>query len=63
MIQIGGVYTTFSYFCNSIALEMGGVSRYFSKISGSGVDATPVTNVSILNQHGQGAQKGTPKVL
>ena len=42
MIQIGGVYTTFcqeeAYFCKSIAIEMGGVSRYFSKVSGSGVD-------------------------
>ena len=29
-----------AYFCKSIAIEMGGVSRYFSKISGSGVDVT-----------------------
>ena len=30
-----------SYFCKSIAIEMGGVSRYFSsKVSGSGVDVT-----------------------
>ena len=27
-------------FCKSIAIEMGGVSRYFSKISGPGVDVT-----------------------
>ena len=26
--------------CKSIAIEMGGVSRYFSKVSGSGVDVT-----------------------
>ena len=31
-----------AYFCKSIAVEMGGVSRYFSKISGSGVDSTPL---------------------
>ena len=39
MIQIGGVYTTLSakrraYFCKSIAIEMGGVSRYFSESIG-----------------------------
>ena len=41
-IQIGGVYTTKrkAYFCKSIAIEMGGVSRYFSKVLGSGVDVT-----------------------
>ena len=44
MIQIGGgVYIVLSakrraYFCRSIAIEMGGVSRYFSQVSGSGVD-------------------------
>ena len=27
-------------FCNSIAIEMGGVSRHFSKVSGSGVNVT-----------------------
>ena len=27
-----------AYFCQSIAIEMGGVSRHFSKVSGSGVD-------------------------
>ena len=47
MIQIGGVYTTF---CQEEGLRlqkyrdrngrMGGVSRYFSKVSGSGVDLT-----------------------
>ena len=44
VIQIGGVYTTSAkkraYFCRSIAIQMGGVSRYFSKVSGSGVDLT-----------------------
>ena len=44
VIQIGGVYTTFcqeeAYFCRSIAIQMGGVSQYFSKVSGSGVDLT-----------------------
>ena len=42
MIQVGGVHTTFcreeAYFCKSIATEMGAVSRYFSKVSGSGVN-------------------------
>ena len=27
-----------AYFSKSIAIEMGGVARYFSKVSGSGVD-------------------------
>ena len=44
VIHIGGVFTKFfqmrAYFCKSIAVEMEGVSRYFSKVSGSGVDAT-----------------------
>ena len=43
MIQIGGVYTTFcqedSILLQKYAIEMGGVSRYFSKVSGSGVDS------------------------
>ena len=30
-------------FCKSIAIEMGGVSRYFSKVSGSGVDLILLT--------------------
>ena len=29
-----------AYFCKSIVIEMGGVSRFFSKVSGSGVDLT-----------------------
>ena len=44
MIQIGGVYTTFcqeeGILLQKYAIEMGGVSRYFSKVSGSGVDVT-----------------------
>ena len=41
MIQIGGVYTTFcqaeGILLQKYAIEMGGVSRYFSKVLGSGV--------------------------
>ena len=44
MIQIGGVYTTFcqegGILLQKYAIEMGGVSRYISKVSGSGVDLT-----------------------
>ena len=47
VIQIGGdiYYILLSakrraYFCKSIAIEMGGVWRYFSKVSGSKVDLT-----------------------
>ena len=29
-----------AYFCKSIAIEMGGASRYFSNVLGSGVDST-----------------------
>ena len=36
-----------AYFCKSIAIEMGGVSRYFSKVSGSGVDVT-LLNIAML---------------
>ena len=43
-IQIGGVYTTFcqeeGILLQKYAIEMGGVSRYFSKVLGSGVDST-----------------------
>ena len=39
-----------AYFCKSIAIEMGGVSRYFSKASGSGVDLTlPENGESFCN--------------
>ena len=34
-----------AYFCKSIAIEMGSVSRYFSKVSGSGVDSTLLIRV------------------
>ena len=33
-----------AYFSQNIAIEMGGVSRYFSKVSGSGVDLTLLKN-------------------
>ena len=33
-----------AYFCQSIAIEMRGASRYFSKVSGSGVDLTLLIN-------------------
>ena len=35
-----------AYVCKSIAIEMGGVSRYFSKVSGSGVDSRYFSKVS-----------------
>ena len=44
VIQIGGVYTTFCHregiHLQKYAIETGGVSRYFLKISGSGVGVT-----------------------
>ena len=44
VIQIGGVYNTFcqeeGILLQKYATEMGGVSRYLSKVSGSGVDLT-----------------------
>ena len=44
MIQIGGVYTTFcqeeGILLQKYAKKMGGVSRYFSNVLGSGVDLT-----------------------
>ena len=53
MIQIGGVYTTFcqeeGILLQKYAIEMGGVSRYFSKVSGSGVALTLLNMVSISN--------------
>ena len=42
MIQIGGVFTTVCHkdggilWAKSIATEVGGASRYFSKVSGQG---------------------------
>ena len=57
VIQIGGVYTTLcqkrAYFCQSMAIEMGGVSRYFSKVSGSGVDLVLLRERSAVNQFGR----------
>ena len=51
MIQFGGVHTTFcqeeGMLLKSIAMKMGGASRYFSKVSGSGVDLTPETSKMI----------------
>ena len=51
VIQIGGVYTTFcqeeGILCKSIAIEMGGVSRYFANVSGSGVDVTLLISVCV----------------
>ena len=48
-IQIGGVYTTFcqeeGILLQKYAIEMGGVSRYFSKVLGSGVDSTLLNRV------------------
>ena len=54
VIQIGGVYIQRSakrraYFCKSIAIEMGGVSRYFSKVLGSGLDVTLLTAVPVAS--------------
>ena len=38
-----------AYFGQSIAIEMGGVSRYFSEISGSGVDVTLLNKQDYLS--------------
>ena len=52
MIQIGGVYTTFcqeeGILLQKHAIEMGGVSRYFSNVLGSGVDVTFQKNIKPL---------------
>ena len=37
-----------AYFCKSIAIEMGGVSRYFSEVLGSGVDLTLPIKVTLV---------------
>ena len=51
VIQIGGVYTTFcqkeGILLQKYAIEMGGVSRYFSKVSGSGVDVTLLNKANL----------------
>ena len=50
VIQIGGVYTTLcqeeGILLQKYAIEMGGVSRYFSKVLGSGVDLTLLISAS-----------------
>ena len=38
------------YFYRSIAIEMGGVSRYFSKVSGSGVDLTLLIHEGVVHE-------------
>ena len=52
MIQIGVVYTTFcqeeGILLQSITIEMGGVSRYFSKVLGSGVDVILLISIQWL---------------
>ena len=59
-MQIGGVYALFcqeegAYFCKSITVEVGGVLRYFSKLSGSGVDSTLPFSVVVCHANGQPA--------
>ena len=51
VIQISGVFCYFllfgkkrAYFCKTITIEMGGVSQFFSEVSGSGVDFTPLSS-------------------
>ena len=49
LIQIGGVYATFTQeegisSCKSVVIEMGSISRYFSQVSGSGVDLNLLTS-------------------
>ena len=45
-----------AYFCKSIATEMGGVSRYFSKVSGSGVDVTLLISMKQCPPAGTGTK-------
>ena len=42
---------TRAYLCRSIATEIGGVSRYFSRVSGSGVDLTLLSYPTACVQH------------
>ena len=37
-----------AYFCKSVAIEMGGVSRCFSKVSGPGVDLTLLKSMFVI---------------
>ena len=57
LIQIGGLVVSIllsakkrAYFDKSIAIEMGGVSRYFSEVSGSWVIGTPLLVSCVLTQ-------------
>ena len=63
LLQIGGVYTTFcqeeGILLQKYAIEMGGVSRYFSKVSGSGVDVTLLNN--LLPKQEKQPPSSTPK--
>ena len=59
------VYTLLSaqkraYFCKSIAIEMGGVSRYFSNVLGSGVDLTLLGAEQVQISSIEGLLKLTP---
>ena len=49
-----------AYFCKSIAIEMGGASRYSSKASGSGVDFILLS--LILPEAGQDVQSLRPSL-
>ena len=57
-MQIGAVYTTFcqeeGLLCYCIAIEMGGASQYFSKVSGLGAGSTLLTFVwfaALISNH------------
>ena len=39
-----------AYSCQSIVIEMGGVSRYFSQASGSEIDLTLLRNVTQISR-------------
>ena len=55
VIQIGGVYTTFCHregiHLQKYAIEMGGVSRYFFHVLGSGVDLTLLPHAAHSCRH------------
>ena len=68
VIQIGGVYTTFCHregiLLQKYAIEMGGVSRYFSQVSGSGVDSTLLIKINQGSPNNQGKEgQGNAVVL
>ena len=54
MSEGGGVYTTFcqeeGVLWQKYAIEMGGVSRYFSKVSGSEVDLTLLSSRALFQK-------------